>query len=184
MKKMFENKKMYPFFLGLGILFLVISTTSAVDVVDELIKCPFESINETHIVIDTTPDTSDGKYVQIIRNLASITPFKTRSYTLMGGEGIGLQIPRTIHYSSTQYTVPSTIVDMQLQTGLQKKIGTKWVLVAYKTAERDTTDELSQSGVYYASPGTYRTIGCHKVWEGGILVLHVDSWTAGELTVS
>jgi hypothetical protein len=26
--------------------------------------------------------------------------------------------------------------------------------------------------------------GCHKVWEGGVLVLPVDSWTAGELAAS
>ncbi len=102
----------------------------------------------------------------------------------MGGEGINLLLPNTIRYSSTQHTVPETIVDMQIQTGLQKKNGVNWDLVASKSAVRDTTDELSQSGLYVASPGTYRTIGCHKVWEGGVLVLHVDSWTAGELTIS
>ena len=76
------------------------------------------------------------------------------------------------------------MVDMQLQTRLQKNNGVIWDLVASKTAERDTTDGLSQAGIYYALPGTYRTVGCHKVWEGDELVLHVDSWTAGELTVS
>jgi len=184
MKKNGRKSKICPILLGLGILLMTVSITSAANDVTESIQCPFESIEETKIILDSTPEIIDENFFQIISNIRSITPFTTRSYTLMAGEGISLQIPRTILYSSGQYTVPTTIVDMQLQTGLQKKNGVIWDLVASKTAERDTTDELSQSGIYYALPGTYRTVGCHKVWEGDELVLHVDSWTAGELTVS
>ena len=143
-------------------------------------ECPFEDADAR--LVDNSP--LEEKITEIHENLLKICdPFsELDEIKFWYGEGIALRIGNIISYSSTQYTEPSTDWDMQLQTGLQKKDGVNWNLVTYKPAIRATTDELSQSGFYSASAGTYRTVGCHKVWFDGELVIHIDSYS-GELTI-
>jgi len=182
MNKKSRQRKIYCIFLGLAIFIAAISSASAVATGDDKIPCPFESIDDKIIATDVT---MGEKFSGMQETLLKISlSDKTRDdWSLTIGEGIGLIPPRTITYSSTQFTEP-TAKDMQLQTGLQKKIGASWYLVASQPAYRATTTEISQSGSYYAPAGTYRTVGCHKVWIGGILVYHEDSSLAGELSIS
>jgi len=70
MKKNVRKSKICPILLGLGILFMTVSITSAANDVTESIQCPFESIEETKIILDSTPEIIDENFFQIISNIS------------------------------------------------------------------------------------------------------------------
>jgi hypothetical protein len=185
------NKTIAPILIGLIALFVFTSIASAdIQSSYEKTKCPFELISNKDTVTGTNLVGSDfaqqpSDFVNHISKININSGLALLDFSMYYGESIGWD-PSTnnIPYSSYQYTSPSTYVDMQLQTGLQKKVGVSWTQVQSLSPVRSYTTSLSQSGSYHVtSAGTYRTVGCHKMYSGGVLIWHVDSYS-GELTLS